>query len=273
MASLQEARASAKTVESRRRTSRVSLWTYFFYCELMKIFRNPAAVVFGLGFPTLFFLIFGFSFGSGYAAALVGAYAAYGAFIVAFQTFSISLANERSLGWNKLLRSTSMSTALFLGAKFLVIIITGILSLLLLFAVAGGSGKVHLAWETWAALLGMMVLGMVPTGLMGLFLGFLGSTNVTSALSTTLGLLLSFASGYFIPLSLLPTVLQKVAPYLPTYQLGQLAWAALDIKPGGPYGPDSQPLWVHFAALGGYAAVFLVLSAWAYIRDESTNFS
>jgi ABC-2 type transport system permease protein len=96
---------------------------------------------------------------------------------------------------------------------------------------------------------------------------------VTSALSTTLGLLLSFASGYFIPLSLLPTLLQKVAPYLPTYQLGQLAWAALGIKPGGPYGPDSQPLWVHFAALGGYALVFLALSAWAYIRDENTNFS
>jgi ABC-2 type transport system permease protein len=71
----------------------------------------------------------------------------------------------------------------------------------------------------------------------------------------------------------LPSVLQKVAPYLPTYQLGQLAWAALGITPGGPYGPDSQPLWVHFAALSGYAAAFLVLSAWAYIRDENTNFS
>ena len=271
MASLQEARASARTVATR--TSRASLWTYLLYCELMKIVRNPAAVVFGLGFPTLFFLIFGFSFGSGYATALLGAYAAYGAFIVAFQTFIISLANERALGWNKLLRSTSMSTALYLGAKFLVIIITGILAMLLLFAVAGGSGKVHLAWGTWAALLGMMVVGMVPIGLIGLFLGFLGSTNVTSALSTTLGLLLSFASGYFIPLSLLPTVLQKVAPYLPTYQLGQLAWVALGIKPGGPYSPDSQPPWVHFAALGGYAAVFLVLAAWAYFRDENTNFS
>jgi hypothetical protein len=30
---------------------------------------------------------------------------------------------------------------------------------------------------------------------------------------------------------------------------------------------------VHFAALGGYAAVFLVLSAWAFIRDENSNFS
>jgi ABC-2 type transport system permease protein len=253
--------------------SRLSLWTYFFYCELIKILRNPAAVVFGLGFPTLFFLIFGFSFANANGAALLGAYAAYGAFIVAFQTFSISLANERALGWNKLLRSTSMSTTLYLGSKFLVIIITGILSLLLLFVVASASGKVHLAVGTWAALLGMMVLGMVPIGLMGLFLGFLGSTNVTSALSTTLGLLLSFASGYFIPLSFLPTALQQAAPYLPTYQLGQLAWVALGIKPGGLYGPDSQPLWVHFAALGSYAAVFLVLSAWAYIRDENTNFS
>jgi ABC-2 type transport system permease protein len=230
-------------------------------------------VVFGVGFPTLFFLIFGFSFASGFATALLGAYAAYGAFIVAFQTFSISLANERALGWNKLLRSTSMSTALYLGTKFLVIIFTGIVSLLLLFAVAGGSGKVHMPLGTWAGLLGMMVVGMVPIGLLGLFLGFLGSTNVTSALSTTLGLLLSFASGYFIPLQDLPKALQTVAPYLPTYQLGQLAWFVVGLKPGGPYAPDTQPLWVHLAALGGYAVVFLALAAWAYIRDENTNFA
>src|SRR5260370_2236962 len=74
----------------------------------------------------------------------------------------------------------------------------------------------------WAQLLGMMVIGMIPFGLMGLFLGLIGSANLTNALATTLMLLLSFASGLFVPLSLLPDILQKIAPYLPPYQLGQL---------------------------------------------------
>jgi ABC-2 type transport system permease protein len=242
-------------------------WGYFFYCELMKILRNLPAVVFGIGFPTMFFLIFGNTFPVAAASTLAGL-AAYGAFVVSFQTFSMSLANERALGWNKLLRSTPMTPVLYLGTKFLVIIITGILSLLLLFVVAALNGNVHLSLTTWAELLGMMVVGMIPLSLTGIFLGFIGSANLTNVLATLLGLLFSFGSGLFVPLSMMPTAVQHVAPYLPTYQLGQLAWIPI----GSPY-RDNQPFWVHLLLLVGYAAVFGVLSIWAYMRDENKNFS
>ncbi len=244
-------------------------WGYFFYCELLKIFRSPPAVVFGIGFPTFFFLIFGNTFSEAYAPTILASYAAYGAFIVAFQSFSISLATERGLGWNKLLRTTPMSSALYLGSKFLVIILTGIISMLLLFAVASLTGKVHMDLAVWAELLGMMVIGMVPLSLMGLFVGLVGSANLTTALSTVLMLVLSFASGLWVPLSLLPDVVRKIAPFLPSYHLGQLAW----ITVGSTYSRDDQPLWVHLLVLAAYAAVFAVLAGWAYIRDENKNFS
>jgi len=243
-------------------------WGYFFYCEVLKIFRNPFAVVFGIGFPTFFFLIFG-NFFSADAPAFLASFAAYGAFLASFQTFSISLATERSLGWNKLLRTTSMSAALYLGSKFLVIILTGVISLLLLFAVAAISGKVHMDLVVWAQLLGMMVVGMIPLSLMGLFVGLIGSTNLTTALSTVLVILLSFASGLFLPLKFLPDLVRKIALFLPTYHLGQLAW----ISVGSSYSRDDQPLWVHLLILLAYAAVFGVLAGWAYIRDENKNFA
>lgn len=242
-------------------------WGYFFYCELLKIFRNPPSVLFGIGFPTLFFLIFGFSLNAAYAPTILASYAAYGAFIVSFQTFSISLATERALGWNKLLRTTSMSSALYLGSKLLVIILTGVISMLLLFAVAAFSGKVHMSLLVWAQLLGMMVIGMIPLSLLGLFLGFIGSANLTLALSTILTLLLSFASGLWIPLSFLPDFIQKIAPYLPSYHLGQLAWNTV----GSPSGDGH--LWLHLLILIAYAAGFAVLAAWAYMRDENKNFA
>ena len=242
-------------------------WGYFFYCELLKIFRNPPSVFFGIGFPTIFFLIFGFSLNVSYAPTILASYAAYGAFIVSFQTFSISLATERALGWNKLLRTTPMSAALYLGSKLLVIIITGIISMLLLFAVAGFSGKVHLSLTLWAELLSMMVVGMIPLSLLGLFLGFVGSANLTLALSTILTLLLSFASGLWLPLQFLPTLIQKIAPFLPSYHLGQLAWNTV----GSPSGDGN--LWGHLLILVAYAAGFAILAGWAYIRDENKNFA
>jgi ABC-2 type transport system permease protein len=242
-------------------------WGYFLYCEVLKIFRDPPSVAFGIGFPTFFFLIFGFSLASNLSSTILASYAAYGAFIVSFQTFSISLANERALGWNKLLRTTSMSSALYLGSKLLVILFTGSISLLLLFAVAGFSGKVHLDLAVWAELLGMMLLGMIPLSLLGLFLGFLGSANLTVALSTILMLLMSFASGLWIPLQYLPDFIQKIAPYLPSYHLGQLAWNIV----GSPSGDGH--LWTHLFILLAYAAGFAVLAGWAYIRDENKNFA
>jgi ABC-2 type transport system permease protein len=232
MATVANERISQPPELSPTRRRKAALWGYFLYCEMLKIFRDPPSVIFGIGFPTFFFLIFGFSLASSLSSTILASYAAYGAFIVSFQTFSISLATERSLGWNKLLRTTSMSSALYLGSKLLVILVTGTISMLLLFAVAGLSGRVHLELAVWAQLLGTMVLGIIPLSLLGLFLGFLGSANLTVALSTILLLVMSFASGLWIPLQFLPAFIQKIAPYLPTYHLGQLAWTIVGSTSG-----------------------------------------
>ena len=79
----------------------------------------------------------------------------------------------------------------------------------------------------------------------------------------------SFASGLWIPLSFLPDLIQKIAPYLPTYHLGQLAWIIV----GSTSSRDNQPLLVHLLVLLAFAVVFGALAAWAYIRDENKNFA
>ncbi len=242
-------------------------WGYFLYCEMLKIFRDPASVITTVSFPAIIFLIVGFKLSASLASTILASEAAYGAFLVSITSFSISLATERSLGWNKLLRTTSMSSALYLGCKLLVILVTGAISILLLFAVAGFSGRVHLELAVWAQLLGMMVLGIIPLGLLGLFLGFLGSVGLTVALSVSLLVVMSFASGVFVPLQFLPDVLQKIAPFLPTTHLVQLGWSIV-----GSTSSDGQ-VWTHVLILLAYAAGFAVLAGWAYIRDENKNFA
>lgn len=242
-------------------------WGYFLYCEVLKLFRDPPSLIFGVAFPTAIFLIIVFRLPSSLTSTILAGMAAYGAFTVSLTTFSIWLATERSLGWNKLLRTTSMSSALYLGSKLLVILLTGTISMLLLFTVAGFSGIVHLDLAVWAELLGTMVLGIIPLSLLGLFLGFLGSIGLTVALSMSLLVVMSFASGIFVPIQYLPDLIQKIALYLPTYHLVQLAWNIVGSTSG-----DGQ-LWTHVLILLAYAAGFAVLAGWAYIRDENKNFA
>lgn len=240
---------------------------YFLYCEVLKIFRDPPSVITSISFPAIIFLIAGFSLPANLASTILASEAAYGVFLVSITSFSISLATERSLGWNKLLRTTSMSSALYLGSKLLVILMAGAISILLLFAVAGFSGRVQMDLAVWAQLLGTMVLGIIPLGLLGLFLGFLGSVGLTVGLSVGLLVVMSFASGIFVPLQYLPDFLQKIAPYLPTTHLVQLGWTIVGSTSG-----DGQ-VWTHVLILLAYAAGFAVLAGWAYIRDENKNFA
>ncbi|HET8844289.1 MAG TPA: ABC transporter permease [Ktedonobacteraceae bacterium] len=262
-------RSREQTVSPAMKQQRISLWGYYFYCEILKVFRDPAVLVFSIGFPSLFFIIFSGAFNAQYASTFLAQYAAYGAFVVAFQTFTIEISMERNLGWSRLLRTTPLSPILYLGSKVLVIVFTAIVSILLLYVVAFLFGHVHMPLANWLSLLGLMVGCMLTFALIGMALGFVGTSNIIQILSTVITLVLSLTSGLFMPLQYLPPIVRAIAPYLPTYHLGQVAWDAV----GSPWSRDSYPLWFHLLVLGGFALVFAIFAVWAYLRDENKNFA
>lgn len=246
---------------------RAPLWLFYIYCELLKMLRQPAVVIFGLGFPTAFFALFGLSIAADYKTAVMASYGAYAAFVVPFSAFSNSLAIERSMGWNKLLRTTPLNAALYLAGKTITILLVGVLSMLILFLFAAIVGPVSLSFVTWLQLLGSLTVGMLPFILLGLFVGLSTGPTTATVTSTLVFLILSFASGLFVPIIYLPKVMATIAVYLPTYHLGQIAWTIT-----GKGLSDGLPLWQHFAWLAGYGVVFLVVAIWAYNHDENKNF-
>ena len=76
---------------------------------------------------------------------------------------------------------------------------------------------------------------------------------------------MAFGSGLFIPLSGLPQIVQDVAPYLPAYHSGIFVRKVI----GSGEGSGDM---THLLALLGFTALFLILAAWAYRRDEGTNY-
>jgi ABC-2 type transport system permease protein len=69
----------------------------------------------------------------------------------------------------------------------------------------------------------------------------------------------------FIPATMLPTVLQRVAPALPPYHLGQLALKAAGVLP-------ADGAWINAAALAGFAVLFSAIAVVAYRRDEGKTY-
>jgi ABC-2 type transport system permease protein len=97
---------------------------------------------------------------------------------------------------------------------------------------------------------------------MGLAIGYLAKPNSAPALVNLIYLPLSFCSGLWIPIFMLPHFLQQVAKALPPYHISQLALNAIGMS------RNPIPAWGHVEPLIGVTLLCLGIAAYGYWRDE-----
>jgi ABC-2 type transport system permease protein len=229
---------------------------------LVKLLRLPVFVIPTILFPVLLFAFFGLpSINQEIDGVKVGPYilasfSAYAVISSALFSFGASIAAERGLGWNRLLRVTPLQPRTFFAAKVIMALLYGciVLGCLFGFGAAVGVRMPVVQWGELAVLL-----------LIGLWIGYISGPNSAAAVANLIFLPLSFGSGLLVPLANLPSAVRKVAPYLPTYHVGQLGWTVLGAGDGDSIG-------VHLLWLVGYTAIFLALALVAYRRDEGKNY-
>jgi ABC-2 type transport system permease protein len=97
------------------------------------------------------------------------------------------------------------------------------------------------------------VLGGIPFAAIGLYVGTLVGGNAAPTILNLLYLPMAFLSGLWLPLTMLPAILGKLAVVWPAYHLGQIALKVVGHDAG-------QPLWLHATVLGVAALVFFMLA-------------
>ncbi len=241
---------------------------YQLYCEIIRLLRNPGYLIPTVLFPIMFFTLFGLpnakeNIGNGVTvgAYLLASYGTYGMLSSALFGFGTGIAAERGLGWNRLTRATPMHPIMYFTAKIMTAMLSGLFTLAALFVFGILVAHISLAPETWLLLTARIMLGMMPFVALGLFIGYLGNPQSATPITQLIFLPMSFASGIFLPIKNLPTFVQDLAPYLPAYHSGQLAWHTLGAG-------DSSSLNSHLIWNFGFTVLFLVLAVWAYKRDE-----
>jgi len=239
--------------------------------EFRKSARVPSFLVPTIFFPIMFFALFGLPRAGAMigaisqAAYLMASYAAYAMMTTALFSFGVSIASERALGWNRLLRVTPLSGVSYIGAKLLNAFAVGGLAIFCLFVFAVVTAHVSLAPLIWLKLTLVLFLGLAPFVLLWLAIGYSVGPAAAAPIANLISLPLAFGSGLFIPMQMLPQGVQKMAPYLPSYHLGQLGWNAMGSG-------DMQGLGPHVAWIAGYTVAFGLLALLAYRRDEGKQF-
>jgi ABC-2 type transport system permease protein len=139
-----------------------------------------------------------------------------------------------------------------------------LLMLLLLAGFATIVAGVHLAVGLWLALIARLLLGAVPFIALGIAIGYGASPTAAASINSIAFLLLSFASGIFVPVNQLPDFMQRLAPYLPMYRLAELGWNAVGAQTTSP---GTDVLWLLF-----YGLAFAFVAMLAFRREQQQTF-
>jgi len=241
---------SAVAVAPHRSLSRaIALYAKEAKYELLKNIRIPVYAISTVAFPVMFYVLFGIVLGSNAAdrkenaTYLLATMGCFGVIAVALFGFGVSLAMERGQGWLQVKRASPMPvSAYFLGKLCSAVVFSTVIMLLLL------------------------TIGFAFFSAMGMAIGYFAKPNSAPGLVNLIYLPMSFCSGLWIPLFLLPRGLQTFAKLLPPYHLSQLALNAVGMV------NNPTPAWGHVEALIAFTLICLGLAAWGYWRDEGKTY-
>jgi ABC-2 type transport system permease protein len=191
--------------------------------EVRRMFRSPRFVIFTVGLPLVYFLIFSGIYAQGDGTDRAATIVVLMVMMAAFGAISASIsvggrvANERSIGWNRQLRLTPLPGWGYLAAKAASAMIVVLPALLLVFVVAALVKGVDLDAGTWLRVLLAAWLGVLPFTAVGLFIGMAATPDSAQGMSTVTMLLFSILGGVLIPAQVLPAAWVAVAKFLPSY--------------------------------------------------------
>lgn len=240
--------------------------------EFLKTLRLPAYTIPTLLFPVFFYLFFGVAFGATrqvggvtMAKYLLATYGAFGVIGASLFGFGVLIAIERGQGWLEAKRTTPMPIAAYFVGKLAMAMLFSAAIILLLFALGLSFGGVTLSFGQGAALFATLVTGSITFCAFGLAIGSWAGPNSAAAVCNLLYLPMSFLSGLWIPLAILPKPIQQLALFLPPYHFSQLALKVLGAGRGGA-------TWVHVTAMFVATILFLAIAYAGYRRDEGKTY-
>jgi ABC-2 type transport system permease protein len=240
--------------------------------ECVKQLRLPTQLIFSMGFPLMFYTVFGLLFGRGggagsgsFALFYIATYGAFGIVTAAMYGFGVGVATERGQGWMLLKRASPMPYAAYFIGKLAMSLVSAASIVALLTASGVLVMGVRVSPIAWCEMAALLILGVTPFCVLGLVIGYWMGPNSAVAAVNLVSMPMAMLSGLWIPLNVLPAFVRSIARFLPAYHYSQLALATIgQNQPGSIAG--------HVLALVGFTILCLSLAYAGYRRDEDKTY-
>lgn len=233
--------------------------------EVVRVFRNPYFLFGSLVMPLVFYIIFTKVINQGYEQAdlwnkhFLMSITAFSVMGSAIMTLGIRMVQERTQGWTSYLRITPLPSTYHFIAKMIGQSTVHAFSIVIIFVAGVLINGVTMPAMEWI-LCGLWILfGSITFLGLGILIGTMQKVDTASNVSNVLYLLLAITGGMWMPMEVLPKVMQTIGSFLPAYHYGSGAWAIVrgDL-------PDIK----NIAILIFYLLLFMVLSMYRRRKQD-----
>ncbi|MFZ7942110.1 ABC transporter permease [Neobacillus sp. 19] len=232
--------------------------------EIIRVLRNRYFVFWSLVMPILFYYIFTNVVNTNapnkaeWQAHYLMSMTVFSVMGSSMMTLGIRMVQERSQGWSTFIRITPLSDTVYFAAQMMGQSVIHLLSITIIFLAGAIINDVSLTAFEWIASGLWILLGSLPFLAIGTLIGMMKKVETAAGISNVIYMVLAVAGGLWMPIEIMPKVMQTIAQWLPSYHFGSGAW---EIVRG------SMPDWKNILILISYLAVFLLLSN--YIRRKT----
>jgi ABC-2 type transport system permease protein len=236
--------------------------------EVGRLLRSWKFLAITVGFPVIFYMLFLGDHTAGkvvdgtvpWRIYLMVSMCSFGALVAALNAAGTRLSMERASGWARQLRITPIPAWSYVGTKIVASMLVVLPVIVLVEAVGAGFGDVRLAATTWMGLTVLLWVTSLPFAVLGVFIGFLVTTEAAFPVVTGLMFVLGYFGGLFTPVDQMPGALQFVAHLMPSYHQVSLAIASLD---------GHTLALTHWLVLAGCVAVLGLAIVWKHQVEEA----
>jgi ABC-2 type transport system permease protein len=231
--------------------------------EFVRMLRTRVFSLSVIGFPVMFYLLFGASNRHNpFASYLIAGYSCMGVVSSCLFGIGMGISLERAQGWLDLKQASPMPRLAYIGAKVLTCAAFALVIVTILAALGVIIGGVKVTPLEYVQLAGVILAGSVPFTAMALVVALLVPANAGPGIINLFYLPMSFASGFWMPITYLPHFFQKIAPALPTYHLAQVALNIFGMAQTGS-------MKIHWEALAGFTLLLLGTAWIIFTRGEA----
>jgi ABC-2 type transport system permease protein len=239
--------------------------------EFLRLLRTRSFVFSVIGFPVVFYIFFGLIMNRGVSVGnvsvakyMLAGYSVFGMVGAALFGIGVGLSSELAAGWLELKRASPMPPLAYVLAKCCSAMAFGVVIVSVLVALGITVAHVSMTLPEYASVLALTVVGVIPFACMGMALALLVPFSSAPGIANMIYLPMSFLGGLWIPIMLLPTVLQKAAVIFPTYHLSQLVLHSFGY-------PSAGSAASHWFGLAAFTLVMAGVASYAFRRLEQNS--